>query len=359
MATLSLLTSASLPLASCTIPQKENFNADDLIGKNIDTSKQVDDSNNQGLFTNFYTVGDSLSDTGALIGSINQQFGLNLEIDSPSWNNSFTNSDTAAKKLAIRLGFNTDDWNYAYNFGKQNHHGNNYAVGGATASSVTGGGGLLLNKFKIKSQTEALIRQHKVKKTDLVFFEIGGNDLFQVIGKSQKFQQEKIEEAIEEIRQALLVLLNNGIEHIIVMNAPDVSKIPSYNTQSEKVKQEAHNLSQEFNEQFQEIFDDLDKKHPNKLKMFDLYTEFNIMLDKFEEEVDGGDSKTACVNMNTDLNTIANQQKIEIKFESGCSLEKLDQHFFFDGVHPTEWGHEYVAEKLYQLALEWEEPNNA
>ncbi|AXK51742.1 SGNH/GDSL hydrolase family protein [Spiroplasma alleghenense] len=359
LGSLSILVSSTAPIVSCTIPQKKNFSIDELIGKNIDTSNQKDDSNHEGMFTNYYTVGDSLSDTGALIGALNSKFNAGAKIEAPSYSNSFTNGDTAAKLLASKLGFENEEWGYAFNFMGQNHHGNNYAVGGATASNVDNASGMLLNNFKIYEQTVALIKQHKVKPTDLVFFEIGGNDLFQIINTPEKFQEQKIDEAMANIEKALLVLLNNGIRNIVVMNAPDVSKIPTYNTSDEKTIKNAANLSKEFNERFDLLFDKLDKKFPGALKLFDLYTEFDKMLDIFEEDIAGGNSKKACTVMKPDMSNISQGLSIKVNYESGCSAQEIDKYFFFDAVHPTQWGHEYVADKLFDLVKDFGGTKNA
>src|SRR5687767_7183417 len=72
-----LITSTfSSTVVSCTNSQTNNINYDLLIGKSISKENAIDDSkqvNENQLFSNFYTLGDSLSDTGGLMNIISEQ----------------------------------------------------------------------------------------------------------------------------------------------------------------------------------------------------------------------------------------------------------------------------------------------
>ncbi|WP_027063325.1 SGNH/GDSL hydrolase family protein [Mesoplasma seiffertii] len=351
--TIILVLSPIAAVSACTIPQKQNIDFDRLVGLDIDKSQAIDDSTNTGMFTNFYTIGDSLSDTGGLTSALGAVLNANISFSDPSYHNSFTNGNTAAVNLAEKLGIEKFEAGFNYKLGQTtlNKHGKNYAIGGATAATAGGPMGAVVNFFKIQDQAESIIKQHQVKPTDLVLLEIGGNDLFGMMGTSDTNKAIKMAEAMENIKKAMLTLLNNGLTNIVVMNAPDISRIPTYNNKSEEVQQEARELSHEFNARFDIVFEEVNQKYNNSMQKYDLMKSFDEMLATYEKE--GKNFKDAGTTTKFDLNTVLETGVIPVEYNAGVDEEAIKNYFFYDAVHPTKWAHQKVADDLEQLVMKW------
>lgn len=251
----SLTTVSTVTVISCTIVQDQHLGPTDAllsIGKDIDTSKVVDDAKSNLQFTNYYILGDSLSDSHGIEKLVKDNFNVDLKLGTDDetkledyQHGSFSNGKTAAVLLNDKLGFN--DIKPGIPNDNDPNFGRNYAIGGATAADVAGVGGLLLNKVTIEKQTLALVSQHKLRGTDLVFMEIGGNDLFQLVDTTDpQAELALMEQSVERIQEALFTLLNNGIRKIIFSDAPNVSLVPRYVNSVAKLKQRANDLSTEF-----------------------------------------------------------------------------------------------------------------
>ncbi|WP_026389505.1 SGNH/GDSL hydrolase family protein [[Acholeplasma] multilocale] len=398
---ISLTVVAGATVVACGIKQ-DSVDYDLLVGQNIDKSKAIDDSNYEGLFTNFYTLGDSLSDTGGLTLALTQQLNLlkttivndqelldqiisflpediaplvemflpiikdmniKVQFGNESANaqclGAFTNGATAAQNLANKLGIYFKAGIGLDKFGNDlSVHGNNYSVGGATANTADGIMGVVVNDFKIADQAKTLIQQHQVKSTDLVYFEIGGNDLFGMIGKSQQEQKILMNESMANIKKGLLTLINNGVKNIIVMNAPDVSKIPTYvNTDSED---EAHRLSMEFNKRFETVFEYVNNKFDVNMEVYDLASRFDQILSDFEK--DGKNITDATVTLGqagVDENgeeipafglEIEDEIILTLNATKNPGITDTSNYFFWDAIHPNKEVHEIVGEDLFELA---------
>ncbi|WP_031543192.1 SGNH/GDSL hydrolase family protein [Mesoplasma photuris] len=434
------------------MPNRFTADADKMVGMGIDKSNAVEQEDlvNDLGFTNFYTIGDSLSDRGGLsslvggalttavkelsgfvgdnvetikpilvniiseilggepinqvlaqiaaqtiLGYLNDvdtektkvEFKLDFTDGKGNIENSFTNGKPAAVLLAERLGFAVEDstgetkegqrtFNSAVNTNvgnlinvKTEEVGNNYAIGGATAANIHGIMGLVLNPVRIHDQARALIKDHKTKPTDLVFLEIGGNDLFSMMSLYESGKEDQIEEAMNEaiknIKTALLILLNNGVSNIIVGNAPDISMIPSY---FEDPK--AHELSQEFNRRFVEMFDEVNENYGGTMRTYDMENNFREIRDQFiqlhgEDKVNVSDASVSLGGGDSTLDMIqflTTEEGIEIKINVGNprkdNLEKGKEYLFWDTIHPSAWVHEQVSLELIDIATEMSESIN-
>jgi phospholipase/lecithinase/hemolysin len=161
-----------------------------------------------------------------------------------------------------------------------------------------------------------------------------------MIGSSEANKAVKMEEAINNIKKAMLTLLNNGLRNIIVMNAPDVSKIPTYSSQSAEIQKEASDLSKEFNDRFEIVFDEVNYKYGNPMQMYDLGTRFNEMLDEFvkEKAAEGktGNILDLSITIKMDLDEIMKTGQIKVDYNEGVTEETINDYFFYDAVHPNQ-----------------------
>lgn len=236
--------------------------------------------------TNFYVLGDSLSDTGALVGAGTQFFEASsllfpdikeVKLESPYYNNSFSNGLVAAQIIADKLGVKlTPGWKFNDLLFKTHQQvGSNYAVGGAQSSNRTDAEGLFINKFDINAQIDALLDQHTVQKNDKIFLEIGGNDIFYAMTKVFNFMQYiVIDSAIANEKTALEKLIINGENHILVANLPDISAIPMFNKDTTKISR-VKELVNMFNDKWTTMINNLNVKYNNPIKPYSLFNSMN------------------------------------------------------------------------------------
>ncbi|WP_338983493.1 SGNH/GDSL hydrolase family protein [Spiroplasma endosymbiont of Othius punctulatus] len=439
------------------------------IGKGI---KKVDGAveykngtNNSGKdskFTNYFIVGDSLSDVDGITTMLKNKFSVNIsdiEVDfgiplvskkkisfdtdfnlvlgdqsaesnekSPSkkngygfsdknnkWHSSFSNGPTAGYLLNNLLGF--EEINASNKYSKSlDKTMRNYSIGGATAiSAATPAEGFLLDDVTIDRQARTLISQHHVEQTknDIVFLEIGGNDLFALGGLKPQdtiTQNKMIKESMEKIKIALFTLLNNGIENVIVGTPPDVSVVPRYNNLEECPEQFEYieQISKRYNNEMINTINYVSSFYPDQVRTYDIYSKFDGLKERHNDVYEGVEPNTNTeteysldmalkYDINFDLkykvpligerviNLLSGNQIDGFKvfdYESVGNAAKLaaaavsktwsfnmsadigvrmynkkpdldiDSFFFSDFVHPTRMVHELVAEDLEVLAKE-------
>lgn len=191
-------------------------------------------NDNQKIKGNFYVLGDSLSDTGALVSGFTALF-KHLKIPKivkmlpPFYKNSFSNGPVAAQIIADYLHINlTSAWRFDLFLFADEQIGNNYAVSGALASrkkelTVES---FVINHFDITHQVDALISQHHINSNDIILVEFGGNDILYAFKQSLLNDQEEIiNKAVELIKNALTKLINKGAQRILLCNVPNMSII--------------------------------------------------------------------------------------------------------------------------------------
>lgn len=327
--------------------------------------------NNENAFVKkynqLYVLGDSLSDTGSLVGAIND-LGSNfiklfnkdknwsLRLEKPFYQNrSFSNGKVAAEVLADKLNLELKaSWDFNF-FGKNfNQKGNNYAVAGAQASemiTLEDSKGILLNNFTIDKQVDALLKQHgKIQEKDLILFEIGSNDLMfqaldvKTIGRTQEIV---IEKSVTKQFRALTKLINNGSKNILLMDTPNLSQIPVYK-HSNKFEI-AFELSKNYNQKWSKMIKKLKESYPGiNIKIFSLYDNFPKLLEDFANNK--GNINDSAVSYQFNFSTFLNG-KIDPECNYIAANKTIDDYFFFDFVHPTKNIHARVGEELYQLAI--------
>ncbi|ATZ18013.1 SGNH/GDSL hydrolase family protein [Mesoplasma melaleucae] len=415
LAATALITSAVASVISCG----ENEGSPDqnplLIGKSIDKSKAIDDSMEGKFgFTNFYIVGDSLSDTNGLTYLIDTKFSnsivkLNVQLggtygfekDGVHYS-AFTNGPTAPTILSEELGFGEMKPSNWLLKNQQQNYGKNYSVGGATAAKLDLPTGLLLNDATIDKQTEALISQHQIKNNDLVFFEIGGNDLFSLVGYygNEAKQVEFLNDSMTRIRNALFNLLNNGIKNIIFMTPPRMDFPPIYQNifkdDTEEGKKHAKyiiDVCEEYYHKLMDVLKEVESYYLESIQLYDMYTESDFLEQQFIKSVEARGEKvvlrksfannlTFNVTINDQKETVQgdinldiieniklllNKVKNDIDYGKQNTLNitvspihndiegvdgNIDNYFFDDIMHPTKEVHKMVSEILLNYAKE-------
>ncbi|ALA97702.1 lipolytic enzyme, GDSL family [Spiroplasma kunkelii CR2-3x] len=368
LAVLNVTTGSTNMVTSCTIEQGWHLNADDsllLIGKDIDKSKAIDDAKSNLQFTNYYILGDSLSDSHGIEKLIKNSFKLDIKIgtDDPSdlenyQNGSFTNGNTVAVLLNDKLGF--DEIKPGIPNDRDSDFGRNYAIAGATAADVAGTAGVLLNRVTIEKQAQALVTQHKLRSTDLVLFEIGGNDLFQIIDTTNpQVELQMMQQSVERIKIALFTLLNNGVRKILFSDAPNVSIIPRYNNNNqdsdENLKKRANNIATEFHSRVTKMIELANSYYNNAIRNWGLFDNLPVLMTEFKtRHPQGNVTVNFRSGLDLDFMKIIEEEKLNAQRNPALPFNaNVDDYFFFDIVHPTREVHQLAMEHYYQTVKEW------
>ncbi|AGM26565.1 lipolytic enzyme, GDSL family [Spiroplasma syrphidicola EA-1] len=369
-----ITTSTTTSIISCSIPQGEgiDLNKDlDLIGKNLDKSKAIDDRVAGNFFSNYYILGDSLSDSHGIENVVHEKTNLTVKMTGNYKNGSFTNGETAGVLLGDKLGFGTEirDSDVQY-FNNYTNPRRNYAVGGATSAKMAGAMGMIVNSVSIEEQAKYLVQQHQLFSDELIFIEIGGNDMMAMLNDNlSNVQQTKIlDQMLVNLRNTFFTLTNNGARHILFMNTPDVEYIPLYNAtykpelpaaEREKEKQLVHEkanlLGEKINYETKKIIDTVNQYYPNSIKMYDLFSNTKSLLDTFGEG-QGYNTTNPVTRLDESalIDKIFAGGNLDSPFAEGMTTADFDNHFFFDDVHPTANVHKYVSEELAKIVKEWE-----
>ncbi|WP_338979307.1 SGNH/GDSL hydrolase family protein [Spiroplasma endosymbiont of Panzeria rudis] len=299
-------------------------------------------------------MGDSLSDTGALVSGFTALF-KHLKIPKivkmlpPFYKNSFSNGLVAAQIIADYLHINlTSAWRFNLFLFADEQIGNNYAVSGALASrkkelTVES---FVINHFDITHQIDALISQHHINSNDIILVEFGGNDILYAFKQSLlKDQEEIINKAVELIKNALTKLINKGAQHILLCNVPNMSIIPLFKNK-EKDKERILNLTTNFNKMLDGVIEELNKNKKNIIK-YDMFAAITNAINKFKNLNINNNIIDAAVT--TDFSEIINNGIIVPHFNKGVNEENINNYFFFDSIHPNKWAHNIIAQELIKL----------
>lgn len=332
-------------------------------------------------FSQIYVLGDSLSDSGSLMGAATQFLERNPEIAakklefSPVNNKSvyyhnkqFCTGEVAVQHLAHDLGLEINPgWNYTVlqpGGGVYNHYGNDYAVGGSQAYKGTGGTSVVENFFTLQNQCLALLSQHavnnKLSPNDLFVVESGNNDLFNALGlpntgDSPTAAQKQIAyNAVWKGEKTVInTLIAHGAKHILVTNVADLAKTPSY----QKIEHEVTiGLTSYYNNQWSEMInEEISNNKKGIIKPFDLFS-------FFDEEINVAKNLGMDIVHNTVVSDISaagiekavfeNNGDIAVNFVNNKTRKDLTKDFFLDDVHPTEWMQNQVGQALYKVVIQ-------
>ncbi|WP_283272557.1 SGNH/GDSL hydrolase family protein [Spiroplasma sp. SV19] len=267
---------------------------------------------------------------------------------------SFSNGKTAGVLLNDKLGFKDINPGIPHDT-DPTKFGRNYAIAGATAADVIGIEGFLLNQVTIEKQARALVSQHKLRETDLVFMEIGGNDLFQLIKTpdSQK-DAELMKQGVERIQEALFTLLNNGIRKIIFSDAPNVSLVPRYVNGDATLKQRANDFSTQFHGQVKNVIEVANRYYKHAVRKWGYYDNLPVLMEEFKAKHANAELKVNFNLLDIDFKNILQTGVLHAKRNSNIPADAgIDNYFFFDDFHPTREVHQLAMEHYYEIIKGW------
>jgi len=268
-------------------------------------------------FDRLVIFGDSLSDTGNIANGFN--------LPPPYFNNRISNGLVAVDILASQLGLSAES---AEQF--SNGSGDNYAVSGGNAAGN--------DVEDLNAQLAAFRARNPQGITDntLVVLMIGGNDLRDARNlTNQAARTQVVENAIAEISSVISTLANLGAGFILVSNAPDISRIPetlALATNDPSVSSRASEATALFNQLLNNRLSQLSSSVDGELVLFDLYAQFNRILD---QPLEFGFTviDQACFNPGS------------FRLNPGCNF---DEYVFFDSIHPTAKTHQILGNALFE-----------
>jgi phospholipase/lecithinase/hemolysin len=278
-------------------------------------------------FTNIYAFGDSLSDTGNVF-NITSAPPINLPAPPPPYfEGHFSNGPVWVESLASKLGLTISP---------STAGGNNFAYGGAE-SGTQNVGNPLLKPFGVtlpglQQEVQSFIGGLPNQAADpkaLYTVWAGGDDY---LGGGQTTDTA----TIGNLLNAVTSLNDIGAKNIMVVNLPDLGKIPrTLNTPEAPALSD---LSKQHNSDLALALANLSQDRGSSINIIplDVYSTFETII--------ADPAKYGFTNVTEPcLNTTTFQL---------CSDQKSvqDQYFSWDGLHPTARSHQIVAESAF-LAL--------
>lgn len=316
-----------------------------------------------------YVIGDSLSDNGALVGAGTQFFKGNkilpkiqeITMEEPYHNNQFCNGANAVSVVADYFHKPlTPAWRFKKIpvVGKTYEQvGENYAVGAGRLGNSLYPGNFFVNLFSAQAQVHALLAQHKnINNHDWVLFVMGANDLLAVMQETiLPFPTWKLylDSTIFLEKLALITLLHHNVSNIVVTDVTDISETPAYNNDPD-LRKTASQAYTYFHSQWKIMIQTLKEDYPQQINDFDLSAVVKETLTEL--------SKTS-INIKegaSDINfyeSFLSDGKLAPKLHPGVTLDKVNDYFFVDSVHPTEISSKIIGTKLAKFISDKIEQN--
>ena len=149
-----------------------------------------------------------------------------------------------------------------------------------------------------------------------------------------------VDSIIQDVDNSLSMLIANGVENIMMMNLPDLTKTPSilYHLKKNDPVELGYKI-QDYNNKLVKL---VASKRMDGVKVFDLYSLMSAMLNNPSEY--GFENTTqACLNINDDNSTnyIKNPLGSAWGFRSTCY--DPNKFVFWDILHPTTHAHNEIA----------------
>jgi phospholipase/lecithinase/hemolysin len=272
-------------------------------------------------YSELIIFGDSLSDTGNL-ASVTTNFPW------PYYDNRVSDGTLAVDALASAYGLSAAPSLHLISASG----GGNFAVDGANASENDA------QDLQIQLQSHLGRHAGQIVKDALYVVMIGGNDLRAARNNDSEVAAYSIVDgAVAEISTTLSILLQLGATKILVVNAPDIGRIPETLQKSQRdpgIKARSTGLANRFNTRLGLIIRSLRSRYGTAIVEFDLFTHFNQILDN-SLKYGFTNSEEGCFNPNN------------YSFHSDCQYgQEFDRFVFFDSIHPTAKTHKLIGEAM-------------
>lgn len=307
-------------------------------------------------YSNFYVLGDSLSDIGAgtfaqnqYLENSNNKF-KHFQLDEPYYKNSWSSNKVASQLIAEKFNINfKPGWLFTLNDKIYQNYGNNYAFGGEVADSSNHN--LVIKSFDLEHQTKALLSQHKLQKKDLIWIEIGANDISSLMTKKDSIIiDNKINNVINQEIKAINKLIANGAKQIIISDVPDLTLTPKIkkilNNSQEKLKT-ASKICIKYQEAWKKMILEMKEIYKKIITPFFLSKELLSDMTEFKKQIANGIIETSA----TYCKMIIKKGSYSYKpvFNFGVNENNLNKYFYFDEFHPGMWFHQQMANHIINI----------
>lgn len=332
---------------------------------NFNSLKQKQENNS---YHQIYVLGDSLSDTGGLVGVIqtfftknHYYFGEKVHFSDPSYNHTnFCNGKVAVQVLADKLKLSLKsgwDFNAFDNLEHFSKIGNSYAVGGSEYShDTTSLGYLLYNRFTYSDQVNALLKQHKIQNNDLIVLEGGNNDLLAAVrATTLKEQQRIVNEALNNEISLIKKLISNNANHLLVTNVPNFSNVPEFVKSNQKEKTRITNIIENYDQRLQNLINNLPTNSRSKVREYSLFSAFEKYLKVAKSQGINTTDATVSIDYASGLNPF--KRTMEVNYYPGKNYQSFKKDFFYDEVHPSAWTDNLIGNDFFNLVKNWSNIN--
>ena len=276
-------------------------------------------------YSKVYIFGDSLSDNGNLSSIVGPL------PNPPYFENRISNGPVMVEVLASLLG--TKALPSFYLTGPE--AGTNYAVAGAKAFGT--------ELIDLDSQVNLFLANHGgiAAKDNLYILFIGGNDIRNARDNPVDVANDLIQSALTSELDNIKKLIAAGAEHFMILNAPDIGKIPESSllaalTGDTSIVKRASRYSHTFNKKLFHRIDKLKKKYHLDVTKINIEKIFSKVLAKGRK-------------FNFTNTTDACFSSINQSFNSGCDFgNNFDSYVFFDEIHPSAHMHSVIANFIFK-----------
>jgi phospholipase/lecithinase/hemolysin len=316
---------------------------------------------NQPAISQVFVFGDSLSDGGAGIASIDaacrsSAFGTeacgqrreSVRFGQPFFQQrSFSDGPVAVEVLAELLRKPLPAAWYSPFLPHFSQPGQNYALAGAHAAGT--GTAYLIS---LPSQLNAWAHHQAGKPADpaaLHVIFIGGNDL---IGAIDGNRPHDVVTAVQKIQESINFLSTRGARRFLVYKLLDFADVPRYQAQSAQQRALASSVSAQFNAGI----DALSAPQGATIHRFDMQA-FWTFAKQFAYQ-QGLDYKRGCVEPAGDLFAGLKHRPganvvLDAKVLAPCtSLSQLNDKLFFDDIHPSGLLHQWLGQASHDFIVE-------
>lgn len=285
---------------------------------------------------NLVIFGDSLSDNGNLYHFLQEHYPKNkpLPESPPYYQGRFTNGPVWVERLAAALFPD-----------KPEAHLRDYARGGASVINHRSSERIYL---ALQTEVSDYLFEHsdRASEDSLFIIWIGANNYLHFYGDPQK----NLENVNKGIAYNLTRLVKAGAKHILVLNLPDLGKMPlAAVTESEK---ELSHFTALHNRALAETITKLNRTFPKvQWISYDVNQLVNEILSSPAEY--GFDNiKDTCNLSEVDKFSKKSVLQVTARTVSSGTVDACQGYLFFDPVHPTAAMHQLMADRVRNMLKE-------
>ena len=298
-------------------------------------------------FSAVYAFGDSLSDAGNL-SILTAAAGATQPVSPPYYKqqyspisgNVFSNGPTWAQNLSLALNLGTLAPSLA--------GGTDFAYGGAeTGSTPQNGGDLRIQAISLPAQLGQFKTRVPAPSANALYtVSIGANDLLGILAKPSLTAQQQtadVNAAVANEIDFVKQLVSNGAKSLLVLDVPDLSKTPNVtlglvngsNVPSAALTAEAAQLTTAYNTALSSQLAAIASASAVRIQLVDANASLNTAI--ANPAAYGLTNVTGRVWSGD--NTSASSGTLAVS-----DVAAQNQYLFWDVVHPTETGHQAIAD---------------